>query len=201
MIPRRSTTCRRLAAAIVLALIMLLPAASAIAQSGHVRVVVAFNDGVAGAKMDSVVRSAVRQLKDVELVSKQDAPDYILTGTFMCAPQNRCDKAYAYTGALRLSAPLAATPLRVAAFNSGVMVSDSVSQRIVRQLTRYESTYQTWTLTFTTQEYARRMRDLVKSIDATCFEKQRIVAAIAGLPPAEWEKANTEQLSARKWQC
>ena len=126
----------------------------------------------------SAFSSAFRQLGDVQVVSVQEDPDYVLSGVVLCQPN--CSSVATYSASLRLYKPFprvgASSVLILARSRYDTVMGagrDSSENDVYEFLEGYEKTIDTWVAQWGRQRYEQSIRELVRSIDGRCFEPVR----------------------------
>lgn len=170
-----------------------------LAQDRKIRVSVDLGSGEGGQLLGSVVKSALRSLSDIEIVST--SPDYTLDGVVLCDPKDRCSDANAFVGSIRLSRPLQQLDVAYALYSARTALPDSVVRKVLSRLDYFEVTYNTWVINYGRNVYERALRELIAKVDATCFEKTRLQQEIARLPEASRDAAYKSRIIDKQWGC
>ncbi len=159
-------------------------------------------------QIESLFASALRQLGDVRVVTVGENPDYVLSGVVVCNPS--CDKLSTYSIALRLYSPvreslaefLAEATMRRLGIDD-LARQDSVRATLWSFIGSLEETHQAWVATWGRNAYERAIREMVREIDSTCFEKQRMFSRLFQLAPSDSaiRRRLTADYRGRSWQC
>jgi hypothetical protein len=203
------------------ALVILIVAVSHPAlEAQRLRLAVSIQDSASGGIFQSGFAAAFRSLGDVDVVTRTERPDYVLSGVVLCSPQP-CERAVSYSIALRLHEPIqkstaefladyAVNPKGTRAENPFVQIAnearrDSLVSLIWSFISEYERTQITWAAEWGRSAYERGIRELVAEIDAKCLDKLRasrriLPASGEGTPAERWARYQ-EFVQSREWIC
>ena len=176
-----------------------------VAQTRNLSVAVNLTDSAAGSVFQSGFAAGFRSLGDVDVVSLTDNPDYVLAGVAICQPAD-CRDPLSYSLALRLYEPISIThaqtiAMRVVPREYLARNSDSVISKLYRAVRYYENSHMLWVVTWGRTRYEQSMRELVREIDAGCFDRIRALnRAVGNKAKDSWEKYEAYEDS-REWLC
>lgn len=131
-----------------------------------------------GGLFDSRIRSALRNLGDVEIVSWTGNPQFRIYAVVACVPSDSgCQYPNAYVSSLRLSKPLKPGDILWALHSEDTtrgigdlsLPIDGATDRLVR----YERTIREWVANWGRREYQQAIDEWIAQIDAECFEAHR----------------------------
>jgi hypothetical protein len=189
---------------LLLSLALIAPAQDPKKAPVPIKVAVSITDSTN--QFGSAFSSAFRQLGDIEVVSVSEGPDYVLSGVVMCQPA--CSNVASYAVSLRLYSPMSRNVVSMLAYTAQLKsrqdlpaLRDTLETFYWTVLKSYEFTLQTWVATFGRQRYEQSVREMVRDIDAACFERSRFLRrAIAALDSNAINEWATRRSNAT-WSC
>jgi hypothetical protein len=176
-----------------------------LAQDAPLSIAISFTDSATGSIFQSGFSTAFRSLGDVRVVGLNEAPYYVLAGVAVCQPGD-CDPI-SYSLAIRFTEPAGQAIARIATFVAippGQITRanpDSVAKEVLKVIGAYEQVRGMWVVNWGRQRYEQAIRELVREIDAGCFDKVRAATrAFQSKESDRFEKYNAYERS-RSWLC
>jgi hypothetical protein len=156
---------------------------------------------------ESSFASAFRLLGDIEVVTTEESPDYVLEGVVLCRP--RCTDAISYALAVRWYEPVEyGTARRVSwqwlpglGSERRSVQRDSLSKLIWDAIEGSEWNHMSWVLTWGRERYEQGVRELVREIDARCLERRRALRRAVLSTDSTQYQAYRRWASSREWIC
>lgn len=139
----------------------------------------------------SAFGAGFRGLGDVDVVTVEEHPDFVLTGVVLCV--GGCSQADSYALSLRLYQPATEMAARYLSARLGSVrrpgTADSAAAVIRRQIEGYERTLNTWAAHYYRRTYEDGVRELVRIIDTRCFEADRVMNRVVARGPLDKDGA------------
>jgi hypothetical protein len=188
---------------ITLATTVIVPS-EARAQQQHIKVAVEITDTTR--QIPSAFAAAFRQLGDVDVVSRSEHPDYVLSGVSLCDPN--CDRVGSYAISLRLYSPFSQVSIVVLTARISYLAKipwgptrDSVRGILEQRLSYVQVSHGRWVATWGRNVYEQKIREFVREIDYGCFDRDRALKrAVASDDSTAWRKYSAFE-SSREWLC
>ncbi|MGH7428005.1 MAG: hypothetical protein ACREJ4_06565 [Candidatus Methylomirabilaceae bacterium] len=128
--------------------------------------------------LQSAFASAFRSLGDINVVTTEEDPDFVLEGVALCSPS--CADPLSYSLALRFYSPFQYTVARSIAeawippnAQRRSARLDSLTSLIWSRIEGAELTHQSWVVDWGRDRYEQEVRELVREIDSGCLERHR----------------------------
>jgi hypothetical protein len=157
-------------------------------------------------QFSSAFAAALRQLGDIQVVPVTDRPDYVLEGVVMCSPD--CERRTSYVVSLRFYSPVnrsSASSLANLALRRVMPTTqalrDSVEEAIWRRISFLESSHGSWVATWGRNRYEQAIREHVREIDASCFERVRAERQAMYSADSSAVPRYLRYEESRKWLC
>lgn len=148
-----------------------------------------------GGIFESGLRSGLRTIPDVRVVTSAEEYDYLLTAIVICAEGN-CDETTFYAVSLRLSRPLHTEIIPVffpEEARSDTTVSEAVSE-LMEWLAGYEAHLTSRVAIWGRDAYRSAIREFVGAIDTSCFEMHRMeMRKTLALEEGNWDEVRRIQ--------
>jgi len=172
------------------------------AQGARIRVAVDIDDSDAGGVLSSAVKSQLRALGDVDVVTMAEAPKLLIDGVALCSPAADCKNFSTLLVSLSLKEPFETNDVRVILSIVNRTAPDSAIGDAASLYASYARVHQTWVAQWGRDRYAAAARELVQRIDEQCFEMRRISNRIFSTMTGETRaKALKSEIAGRKWMC
>jgi hypothetical protein len=184
---------------LLLAALVVLATTQSAAQTTKIRVSLRVTDS--SAVLESLFRSALRALPDVEIGDPSASVDYRLTVVSLCDPENCTGRRIGFSGSISLSEPLHEQQIWRAARAADLTINSSVATKMLKPLSQFEVTDQTWTFRWGASVYADAVRKFVAQLDTKCFERSRMYDRAFATPDSAAEKKIEHAIEAREWVC
>ena len=176
------------------------------ASAQRIKVAVSMTDSATGGIFQSAFGAAFRSLGDVDVVTLDESPDYVLEGVVLCN-QSSCADVVSYALSLRLYEP--ATYITAQLIATLVVPStaqrratiDSIATLIWPWLKPYQQSRMTWTATWGRNRYEQAIREFVRQIDSGCLDKIRALRRLGVSPDSKAVNAYVSFERSRKWFC
>jgi|SRR6266852_2518690 len=177
------------------------------ASAQRIKVAVSMTDSATGGIFQSAFGAAFRSLGDVDVVTLDESPDYVLEGVVLCH-QSSCADVVSYALSLRLYEPatystaqLMATVVVPWTAQRRAKTVDSIATLIWPWLKPFQQSRMTWTATWGRNRYEQALREFVRKIDSGCLDKIRALKRLGVSPDSNALNAFVNFERSRPWFC
>lgn len=144
------------------------------------------DDSIGGA-VSSVLRSSLRSLGDIDVVTSRENADFYLDGIAIC--NDACADWSAVNFAFRLYTRFTEESIRGSAGVYKLKLADSTVRRIVQVFDTAEQTHLTWVVKWGRARYEQAAREFIAEIDNRCLERTRIAQRLDATKAVEAREA------------
>lgn len=198
-----------LSAAVFITLLLLMILNAPMAHAQRITVAIAFGKEEEDRLMEAVFRESLRALPDVDIITLEERPQYVVGGVVLCSPSD-CKRATSYSVSLRLWSPFTIQDAQRIGFllapkgtsRERITWTDSIAKQWLFPLLRmYERNHMTWVASWGRERYELAARELVRKIDSECFEQSRLVNRAIATTDTTVSSVILKEVRSREWIC
>jgi hypothetical protein len=150
--------------------------------------------------LESVFRSALRDLPDIEVVTESEEALFRIRLVSLCDPKD-CRGLVSYTVAITMTRPINGARIASAARRAGSPIGVAASEKMAKDLAPFEYAAGQWVTSWGSSVYANAAKRLVSEIDTDCFERERMYNRVVTTRDTATQNAILRAIDQREWGC